>query len=1044
MPKVLQSDHVSRRGIAKIASVCAEMGYLWRETNSSDVGLDGEIEIVESGKATGKIIKVQSKAGSSYIRGTNGSKFRVYVDVEHCDYWAGVINPVIAIIYDPQIDAAYWIDIKKSTTGNRSRRSRVTLTFDRKRDAFTAESRKDLVGCFGPTFEEAFVSYRRSLADHLETISTSSAVFGNSEVSFDEFFVPPVLLDTDASEAVPSPTGHGWQPSSESTSELLLPFDLGSSCLQDKARVSIWTVLASHRNLLIEAGPGSGKSTLLRYIARSVIFHHAKPSFPLTNCLLPILVPLRDFNRFFQGLGGNLIQPAPHHLADFLQKHASDYAPSAELSVKFFAQALSDGKCIVLLDALDEVADFHHRLRIVEAVISVVKTFSTNRFVITSRPFALEAESRHQLKSRFATRTILDLTPENRTAFIRNCCTAVQSAAQKKNLPEASLEDSIESIEAQIIASPDLQILSKTPLLLSLICTAYCLNRSFPCNRAELYGQCCKLLLGFWDRDKGGEEARALSEIRVTAHFALAYDDKMELIEQLALWLHERAEATLPVAERELLDHIDNLLHVLFDLPRTKSRKRAKLVLDRLIERSSLLVKNDNESYAFFHLNFQEYLAGRAIANSDDHAERILRVLHKSWWQEVIFLSVEHLCFTRDSGAKAMVSSIIRRIEHSGSWLEEPLRRDLLFACRAALRAGIGNVELALAEDLFDTLLEVSLQNPFERLEREIRSILYSARRTFVGVQLRTKCFGIAEDEQLPEERRSKACNAIFAMLTFSEQAKVLTSMVKRDRPFEMNDTDATANSSRTSVETPAPPPPKDPGDDKEIHRTTIVETPEQLLELMEDSRHDVRWRAATKLGLMQDSACSPRVLSTLFSDLGNPGGRGEMAIVVLSLLRELANNPETCDEALKLTFSPLEEVRLRALKTLQYIQAPISDAAIKRLLELTRDPAEELRCEAVVLLTEALSCNVEGRIVACFIELCQDASILVRAAAAEGLAQSKAVTAEIARARASAWMSFLPVMERFPFRDYSRPACDKGFDELHDLADGLGASAPA
>ncbi len=64
MKKWTQQDTTAHRGIAKIYRVVTDMGYIWRPTANSDVGLDGEIELVEDRAATAKIIRVQVKSGS--------------------------------------------------------------------------------------------------------------------------------------------------------------------------------------------------------------------------------------------------------------------------------------------------------------------------------------------------------------------------------------------------------------------------------------------------------------------------------------------------------------------------------------------------------------------------------------------------------------------------------------------------------------------------------------------------------------------------------------------------------------------------------------------------------------------------------------------------------------------------------------------------------------------------------------------------------------------------------------------------------------------
>ena len=68
MKQWTEQDTTANLGIAKLYRVVTDMGYIWRPTPNSDVGLDGEIELVEDRAATAKIMKVQVKSGASYFR----------------------------------------------------------------------------------------------------------------------------------------------------------------------------------------------------------------------------------------------------------------------------------------------------------------------------------------------------------------------------------------------------------------------------------------------------------------------------------------------------------------------------------------------------------------------------------------------------------------------------------------------------------------------------------------------------------------------------------------------------------------------------------------------------------------------------------------------------------------------------------------------------------------------------------------------------------------------------------------------------------------
>ncbi len=75
MSKTVQVSKLTEwKGLDRISAIVHGMGNIWREMTKDDYGLDGEIEVVtpkangEGYETAGGIVKVQSKAGESYVR----------------------------------------------------------------------------------------------------------------------------------------------------------------------------------------------------------------------------------------------------------------------------------------------------------------------------------------------------------------------------------------------------------------------------------------------------------------------------------------------------------------------------------------------------------------------------------------------------------------------------------------------------------------------------------------------------------------------------------------------------------------------------------------------------------------------------------------------------------------------------------------------------------------------------------------------------------------------------------------------------------------
>ncbi|KAA0260984.1 MAG: DUF4365 domain-containing protein, partial [Chloroflexi bacterium] len=108
MPKIVRNSKFQElKGLDRIQFAVHEMKCLWRELNKDDIGIDGEIEILQpkpDGKGaipTNKIIKVQAKSGKSYVKYDTADGFQVPVDKDDLEYWAKSNYPIIFIIYHP-------------------------------------------------------------------------------------------------------------------------------------------------------------------------------------------------------------------------------------------------------------------------------------------------------------------------------------------------------------------------------------------------------------------------------------------------------------------------------------------------------------------------------------------------------------------------------------------------------------------------------------------------------------------------------------------------------------------------------------------------------------------------------------------------------------------------------------------------------------------------------------------------------------------------------------------------------------------------------
>ncbi len=112
LPKYTKNDNKERIGVYKVASILSEMRLIFRETSNSDTGVDGLIEEVDDEyHATGRIMAVQIKSGSSYLH-DGGDVWHFYIDDAHKNYWRLYPIPVFLLVYNPNDENVYYTDVK--------------------------------------------------------------------------------------------------------------------------------------------------------------------------------------------------------------------------------------------------------------------------------------------------------------------------------------------------------------------------------------------------------------------------------------------------------------------------------------------------------------------------------------------------------------------------------------------------------------------------------------------------------------------------------------------------------------------------------------------------------------------------------------------------------------------------------------------------------------------------------------------------------------------------------------------------------------------
>lgn len=114
--KVKRSAFQDRLGVGAIQQkVSRDLGWLFREQPTDDFGIDAQIEIVKDELATGRLIAVQIKSGSSYFKAAHPDGWWFALDPDDLEYWLEHSLPVVVMLYDSVSETAYWEVVEDSS-----------------------------------------------------------------------------------------------------------------------------------------------------------------------------------------------------------------------------------------------------------------------------------------------------------------------------------------------------------------------------------------------------------------------------------------------------------------------------------------------------------------------------------------------------------------------------------------------------------------------------------------------------------------------------------------------------------------------------------------------------------------------------------------------------------------------------------------------------------------------------------------------------------------------------------------------------------------
>ncbi|MBB6396979.1 hypothetical protein BKA00_003893 [Actinomadura coerulea] len=370
-------------------------------------------------------------------------------------------------------------------------------------------------------------------------------------------------------------------------------------------RASLASFLAPGRVLAVLGAAGSGKTTLARHTALDI----AERRWPRRR-RLPVLLYLRDHGRAIAA-GGREGLARIAVTAPWL---------GGAVSAEWLEERLKRGRCVILLDGLDEVAGSADRSRVVRWVEDQISRYPSNAFVVTSRPLGYDGNR----LSRADVLQVQRFTGRQIRAFLHAWYRAIEHRSREGDPKEIDrlAARAADDLYRRISSEPALFDLAANPLLLTMIANVHRYRGSLPGSRVALYEEVCQVLL------HRRQEAKRLTDPGMDG---LSGEKRERVVQELAWYMMRRELRDIPADEAERA--------IRTVLERTAPDITPAAFL-RSVKRSGLLLEHQYGRYGFAHLTLQEYLASTLVPAHASRRQLLIDNVGNPWWREVTLLWV--------------------------------------------------------------------------------------------------------------------------------------------------------------------------------------------------------------------------------------------------------------------------------------------------------------------------------------------------------------------------------------------------------------------
>ena len=178
--KAPKSGQIALRGVGLAMEAFSALGFGFRVQHDPDYGVDAHAELLEDGRATGRLLAIQLKSGPSYFEESQGDSYVFRVDNQHVEYWLDHCLPVVMCLCDVDVREVYWQAVDAETATPTGKGFKILIPKSQKLDSNSEANLRNLLTPMVArnrytVFEQSDVSHGRAKRYSFKVVINGSA-----------------------------------------------------------------------------------------------------------------------------------------------------------------------------------------------------------------------------------------------------------------------------------------------------------------------------------------------------------------------------------------------------------------------------------------------------------------------------------------------------------------------------------------------------------------------------------------------------------------------------------------------------------------------------------------------------------------------------------------------------------------------------------------------------------------------------------------------------------------------------------------------------